>query len=165
MKKFLILFIFLSISSSFLCYTDIESLKNKQCTKENVYFEIKKSGILHPDVVFAQVLLESSNLKSKLTKTNNNFLGMKFPKKRATTAIANVKGYAKYFQWKDCINDYLLYQNYILRNKNMSRQQYLSFLGKQYSECNSYKKRLLGIIKSNKDFIRVQDSLYYCSTL
>lgn len=165
MKKAIILMTFAVICNIFICYTDQESIKDKICTKENVYIEIKKAGILHADIVFAQIMLESANLKSKLTKTNNNFLGMKFPNKRQTTAIGEIHGYAKYFGWQDCIQDYLLYQNYVLRNKKMSRNQYLAFIGKKYSECGTYKKRILHVIKSNTQFMRTQDSLYYCSTL
>lgn len=165
MKKIVLLLIIMVLNGAFLCYTDSESIKDKQCTKENVYMAIKKSGILHPDVVFAQIMLESANLKSKLTKTNNNFLGMRFPNKRQTTAIGEFHGYAKYFGWEDCVQDYLLYQNYVLRNKKMNRNQYLTFIGKKYSECGTYKKRILRLIKDNSAFIRTQDSLYYCSTL
>lgn len=165
MKKAIILTVFAIVCSVFLCYTDKESIKDKLCTKENVYMEIKRSGIQHIDVVFAQIMLESSNLKSNLTKTNNNFLGMKFPNKRPTTAIGEFRGYAKYFGWQDCVQDYLLYQNYMLKSRRMSRNQYLTFIGKQYSECATYKKRILSVIKSNRNFMRTQDSLYYCSTL
>jgi len=165
MKKFTLLLIILVLSGAFLCYTDSDSIKDKQCTKENVYMEIKRSGIQHADVVFAQIMLESANLKSKLTKTNNNFLGMRFPNKRQTTAIGEFHGYAKYFGWQDCVQDYLLYQNYVLRNKKMTRNQYLAFIGKKYSECGSYKKRILHVIKANSEFLHTQDSLYYCSTL
>jgi len=165
MKKALILMAFAAVCSVFMRYTNEDSIKDKLCTKENVYMAIKKSGILHPDVVFAQIMLESANLKSKLTKTNNNFLGMRFPNKRQTTAIGEFHGYAKYFGWEDCVQDYLLYQNYVLRNKKMNRNQYLAFIGKKYSECGTYKKRILRLIKDNSAFIRTQDSLYYCSTL
>ena len=165
MKKALILMAFASVCSVFMCYTNEDSIKDKLCTKENVYMEIKRAGIQHADVVFAQIMLESANLKSKLTKTTNNFLGMKLPSRRPTTAVGEFHGYAKYFGWQDCVQDYLLYQNYVLRNKKMNRNQYLSFIGKKYSECGTYKKRILRLIKDNSAFIRTQDSLYYCSTL
>jgi uncharacterized FlgJ-related protein len=165
MKKTLLLLTVLLASVLFICNSTLESVKNMQCTKENVYMEIKRSGIEHADVVFAQIMLESANLKSALTKTNNNFLGMKLPQKRQTTAIGEFKGYAKYIGWQDCVKDYLLYQNHVTKNKKMTRNQYLAFIGKKYSECGTYKKRILRVIKTNRDFIKTQDSLYYCSTL
>lgn len=165
MKKALILMAFAAVCSVFMCYTNEDSIKDKLCTKENVYMEIKRTGIQHADIVFAQIMLESANLKSKLTKTNNNFLGMKLPSKRPTTAVGEFHGYAKYFGWQDCVQDYLLYQNHVIGNKKMSRNQYLSYIGKKYSECGTYKKRILRVIKQNREFLRVQDSVFLCSTL
>jgi len=165
MKKILLLILITIASGAFMCFSNIDTEKSKQCTKENVYQTIKRSGIEFADVVFAQIMLESGELKSRLTKSNNNFLGMKMPEKRETTAIKELHGYALYEGWEECIQDYLLYQNYVFRNKKMTRNQYLTFIGKRYSECGTYKNRILRVIKENREFIKMQDSLYYCSTL
>ena len=153
----------LIISTFFIYGTNINPLKNEECSRENVYMAIKQLNIEHADVVFAQIILESSNLKSKLAKTNNNFLGMKQAKKRETTAIGSKNGYARYSNWYDCINDYLLYQQNILKNKKITKTQYITLIGKKYSETKDYKKRLSRVMKENKLFIRQQDSLYYIS--
>jgi uncharacterized FlgJ-related protein len=165
MKKLLLLLVVLAVSGIFLCYTDTESIKDKQCTRENVYMEIKKAGIAHADVVFAQIMLESANLKSRLTKTNNNFLGMKFPERRQTTAVGQFHGYAKYLGWQDCVQDYLLYQKHMLKNRALTKKQYIAFIGKKYSECGSYRKRIMRVMKQNSEFVRTQDSLYSASTI
>jgi len=165
MKKITLILLVIIMSGIFLCFSNTENEKTKQFTKENVYQSIKRTGIEFADIVFAQIILESGELKSKLTKTNNNFLGMKMPEKRETIAVGEFHGYAQYAGWEDCIQDYLLYQNYIFRKKKMTRSQYLAFIGKKYSECGAYKNRILRVIKENRTFIKTQDSLYACSTL
>ena len=148
-----------------MCYVNDGPNNDKRFTKENVYQAIKKANIMYPDVVFAQIMLESGNLKSDLTKKNNNFLGMKMPSKRETTAVGELHGYAQYFDWEGCVNDYALYQNYVLRKKTMSRNQYIAFIGKKYSQCGAYKSRIMRVIKENRNFVKTQDSVYYCSTM
>lgn len=165
MKKIILLLSIIITSGAFLCFSSTNSDKTKQCTKENVYQSIKRSGIEFSDIVFAQIILESGELKSKLTKSNNNFLGMKMPEKRETTAIGKFHGYAQYTGWEACIQDYLLFQNYAFRKKKMTRNQYLSFIGKRYSECETYKLRILRVIKANNKFMKIQDSVYLCSAL
>lgn len=165
MKKIIFLITIIIASGLFMCFTSTDIEKSKLCTKENVYMSIKKSGIEYADIVFAQIILESANLKSKLTKTNNNFVGMRMPRKRETTAAGELHGYAQYLGWEDCIQDYALYQNYAFRKKKMTRNQYLAYIGKNYSECGTYKKRIMRVIKEHKEFIKTQDSLYKISTL
>ena len=67
----------------------------KPLSKENLWVEIKECNIKFPEIVFAQALLESGELKSTVTKLNNNLFGMKYPYKRNTTAVGVRKGYAK----------------------------------------------------------------------
>jgi len=160
--KYKILIVATLITSTFfICGTEINTLKDKECTKENVYLAIKQLGIKHADIVFAQIMLESSNLKSKLTKTNNNFFGMKQANKRETTSIGSLHGYAMYDNWYSCVVDYLLYQQNILKNKTVTKTQYLAIISKKYSECSTYKQRIKRVIKENKIFLRQQDSLYH----
>ena len=89
---------------------------------------------------------------------------MRMPRKRETTAVGELHGYAQYFGWEDCIQDYALYQNYAFKKKKMTRSQYLAYIGKNYSECGTYKKRVLRVLKEHKEFIKTQDSLYNIST-
>jgi uncharacterized FlgJ-related protein len=147
-------------STFFICGTEINTLQDKECTKENVYLAIKQLGIQHADIVFAQIMLESANLKSRLTITNNNFLGMRQAKKRETTAIRSKNGYAEYINWYTCICDYLLYQQNILKNKEVTKSQYLAIISKKYSESRDYKTRLNRVMRENKLFVKQQDSLY-----
>ena len=114
----------------------------------NVYKAIVEMGIKFPDIVFAQAILESGNFKSKLTKLNNNLFGMKLAKVRETTAIGKGKGgYAKYETWIHSIEDYSHWQNFMMKNKDLSRKQYLNLLGKIYATDRFYVSRLNRKIK------------------
>jgi len=160
MKKSLVLVILIAFCGLFLCFTDSNIEKSKELNKENLYQAIKEMNIIHPDIVFAQIMIESGNLSSALTKNNNNFLGMRFAHKRPTTALGSKKGYAIYNGWYSCIEDYLLYQNWILKDRTFTRNQYLAYIQKQYSQSSNYKKSIIRVLKENKDFIKVQDSIF-----
>jgi Mannosyl-glycoprotein endo-beta-N-acetylglucosaminidase len=162
-KKLFMVLLAVLVSFSFICGTSDNSLYTKSCNPQNVYFAIKQLGIKHPDIVFAQILLESDNLNSKLVMSNNNLMGMRLPKKRETTAIQAKCGYAMYASWYSCVADYLLYQLHITKNKDLNRTQYLNLIGRLYSETSDYKSRIRRVLKENKYFIKTQDSLYVSS--
>jgi flagellum-specific peptidoglycan hydrolase FlgJ len=123
-----------------------------ELNKKNLYAIIKEMNIDHPDVVYAQAILESGDFKSRVCKINNNLFGMKVPKKRPTTAV-NESGYAKYTSWIESVKDYKLYQDHVTKNKDFSRSQYLSILSKGYSETPDYVSRLHRVIRQNKHYI------------
>ena len=117
-------------------------------TENNVYTMLLLYNIKYPEVVMSQIMIESAYLKSKLTKRNNNILGMTVATKRQTTAV-NKKGFAKYLNWIDCIYDYKLYQDYILsKNSIISKKQYISFLHRTYAKAPNYKSRLTELSKT-----------------
>jgi uncharacterized FlgJ-related protein len=109
---------------------------NNSFSPEEVREEIVKLNLDHPDVVYAQCLIESGNFSSNIFKNNNNCLGMKLAKSRPTTAVGEDFGHAKYKSWQDCIRDYALWQASYARN--LSKQEYLQFLGQIYAEDGSY---------------------------
>jgi hypothetical protein len=116
-------------------------------SENNVYTMLLLYNIKYPEVVMSQIMIESAYLKSKLTKRNNNILGMTVATKRQTTAV-NKKGFAKYLNWIDCIYDYKLYQDYILsKNSIISKKQYISFLHRTYAKAPNYKSRLTELSK------------------
>ena len=118
--------------------------------KQNLWIAIKNSNIEHPDIVYAQALLESGNLKSKLVKTNNNLFGMRKPSTRITTAIGTKHNYAKYVDWVSSIKDYKLWQDHLFKKKVMNRKQYLTYLQKRYSQTPTYINRVMKIVNQNK---------------
>jgi uncharacterized FlgJ-related protein len=119
-------------------------------THLGVYNEILEQGLEFPDIVFAQAVLESGNLKSRLTKENNNIFGMKRPSKRHTTSVGISHGYAVYDSWRESIEDYYLFQEMLFSKHKFTRSSYLDYLDKYYSTTKGYKNRVLQIIKSYK---------------
>ena len=114
----------------------------------NIYLALLMNNIKYPEVVISQVMIESGWLTSRLCKVNHNLLGMTVPEKRETTAI-NKSGYAKYYTWFDCILDYKLYQDYVLKKHHITnRKQYIAFLHKNYAKSPTYKTRLTQLSKT-----------------
>ncbi|MDQ3049598.1 MAG: glucosaminidase domain-containing protein [Bacteroidota bacterium] len=128
-------------------------------TLENLKAEILINKIICAEEVFAQMKLESANLKSSLLKRTNNMLGMRYPAKRATAACgiylpakdtiiygnqAELKKYAAqnnysvYATWQDAVADYKLWQE---SNFKMT-DRYLEFLGKVYAEDTLYVSKI-----------------------
>lgn len=122
-------------------------------TDKMLAFAIRDMEIQYPELVYRQVILESGNLKSKLTTRQNNLFGMKMPRKRFTFASDKGKyNYAKYESWAHSVADYKIYQgDNIIKN-------YESFLTKRkYSETKDYIKRLHRIKISN-DILEILQS-------
>lgn len=62
--------------------------------------------------VAAQATLESGNFESNIFKENNNFMGMKEPNCRLTTAKGSNRNHAKYDTRTQCMQDYILWLVY-----------------------------------------------------
>ena len=160
MKKILsIALIF--VCGLFVCGTPVEvQLKDRACTKENVYMAIREIGISFPDLVFSQTMLESAELKSKLSVSNNNIFGMRLAKKRPTTAIGERNGYAVYTSWYACLLDYYEYQRYMLKEHVTTKNRYMALLGRRYAEDKHYIVKLKRNMRENREFIIAYDSVY-----
>lgn len=116
-------------------------------TRQEVYNELIKQEIHHPDIVMAQIRLESANLTSPLFKANRNFAGMKLAKQRKTTAQGERYDYAYYLHWKDCIADLKIYQETYYDGE----ENYYDFLKRMgYAMSKSYIKKLKEF-KSNQE--------------
>ena len=161
MKRILSIALIVTVCGLFLCGTPVEvQLKDRACTKENVYLAIRQIGINFPDLVFSQTMLESAELKSKLSVSNNNIFGMRLAKKRPTTAVGERNGYAVYLDWYSCLLDYYEYQKYVLKERAVSKAKYLSMLGRRYAEDKHYIAKIRRNMKDNRQFVVVHDSLY-----
>lgn len=124
----------------------------------NLYKTILDMDIMFPDIVFAQAVIESGNFTSKLTKVNNNIFGMRLPKRRETTAVGESKsGYAIYCSWIDSVKDYLHWQNYFMKGKEMSREEYLSLLDRVYAEDERYVSVIRKKIKEHRSLFTNQE--------
>src|SRR5690606_40886433 len=111
---------------------------------------IKQMNLNHPDIVYAQAVLESGNFQSDLFKNNHNMFGMKEPLSRNTVALGTKNGYAYYKNWQHSIIDYALYQSTYLMDKghyrSLSRQSYLERLARIYAADPNYITKLNKII-------------------
>jgi flagellum-specific peptidoglycan hydrolase FlgJ len=161
MKKLMLLVCVVFAAFIFIHGTTPESsIRSRECNKENVYLALKELDIKYVDVVYAQIMLESANLKSKLFKTNNNMIGMKHPRIRLTTSLGSKHGYAHYKDWYSCLEDYAMYQNNVIGNKHMTRSQYIAYLKKRYATDPRYKQKLLATITKDNQLIKQADSIY-----
>lgn len=152
MKLRTILFASLVMLTSF---TTINKTESVSITHELLYEQITEKNIKFPEVVFAQAVLESGHFKAPIFTTKNNLFGMKVPKKRETTAInKGKKGYAKYHSWDSSVDDYLLWQEFTLKNKSqLTKSQYLSLLGKIYAKDKKYISSLKRVISEHKSIL------------
>jgi flagellum-specific peptidoglycan hydrolase FlgJ len=131
----------------FLCFTltthlesgEVKSSNEFIITYEKLYEQIIKSGIKHPEIVFAQAILESGHFTSSLFERANNLFGMKVPTKRETVAIGNTNGYSKYETWHHSIYDYKLWQEFLFSKRGeLSKVEYLAYLKKWYAVDKNY---------------------------
>lgn len=153
MKLKKILFVSLVVLCSFTTKNNPEPVL---LTHELLYEAINEKNIKHPEVVFAQAVIESGHFKSPLFINKNNLFGMKVPKKRETTAVnKGNKGYAKYHSWDSSVDDYLLWQEFTLKNKNeLTKTQYLSLLGKIYAKDKNYITSLKRVMNKYKEILQ-----------
>ena len=149
-RFFLILSILL-FTSIRVCSQQKQVQENK-ISKTELYEQIIKFGIKFPDIVFAQAMIESGELTSKLFRTANNMFGMKFPSVRETTAKGKTNGgYSKYEDWNFGVYDYFLWQDHMLRNRTgITKSQYLSLLGKVYAKDPNYVGKLKRKVSENQ---------------
>ena len=132
--------------------------------QREVYEELVRLDVKFPDIVLAQTILESGNFSSKVAKQNNNLFGMRMPKVRQTTAIGQRYGYARYYNWKESVKDYKLWQEALLKKyPNMTRGQYKSYINRIYSTGKNYISKINLIIQKNKN--KYEEDSTYASNL
>lgn len=110
-----------------------------------VKIAIKRIGIQHQHLVYAQMRLESGNYTSALSRINNNMFGMKHPKVMATLSCGERNGYAVYGNWCYSIVDYAIWQR--VYANDLSEHEYLEMLG-IYAEDKDYIEKVRRIAKS-----------------
>jgi uncharacterized FlgJ-related protein len=125
-----------------------------------LYFEIIENDIKHPDIVLAQAILESGYLSSQIFIENNNLFGMRFPERRPTVAIGENKGYSVYNCWMGSVKDYKLFQEFLFKRKEKTRDEYFDYLDRIYAEDPNYVPFLKKVIEDNKTIIDYNLDLY-----
>jgi flagellum-specific peptidoglycan hydrolase FlgJ len=157
MKKTIITLVSLIYSFNLSCQTiksDTSYLSIDSINHHWLYSEIKDQGILYPDIVFAQGVLESGHFKSDLFRDNNNLFGMRQPKLRKTTATGKRKGYAVYSNWVESVQDYKLWQDSLPNKYKKNRKTYLRYIESTYCECRYYTSQVNNIIKRYREHLK-----------
>lgn len=129
-------------------YAWVEQQSKMPVTDETALCFMQQIGIEHPHIVLAQMKLESGNYTSKLALENNNYFGMKQPRKRATTSIGEKNGYASYKSWVHSVLDYALWQKEYARS--LTEIEYLDSLT-TYAEDSSYRNKVQQIANKYKN--------------
>lgn len=125
---------------------------NSEINRDTLYSFLNEHSdvFLYPDVIYAQVVLESNAGKSGLYKSSNNLIGMLFPSGRETTAIGKTEsGFAKYKNWQSCVLDRPLWDKDIFKNKLPTREEYLNAIANRYAENPNYVNSLEHIIDTD----------------
>ena len=145
--KFIIVMFLILISkfSNDYTYRDVEIVETQEQLNEFSYENLKQAletlEVSNPDIILKQAKLESGNFKSDVFKENNNFMGMRQPRVRETTAIGSNKGHAVYEDWYDCVKDIVLFQEYYA-NRISKSVDYYDFLGQVYAVDLGYVNKL-----------------------
>lgn len=103
-------------------------------TIPNLIAEIKKNGILYPDVVLAQAILETGWFKSPVCRDLNNLFGLTNPK---------TKTYYEFNHWTESVKAYYTKVQYRYKGGN-----YLLWLDKiGYAEAPDYIRAVIRVMK------------------
>lgn len=103
----------------------------------------------YPEVILAQMQIESSNFKSDLAKASNNGFGMKKVKgRRPTLQLEGSCGtYGKYKNWQSSIVDRIWWEWWVFKYKMPSKNVYINKIASIYAEDPAYRSKLDKISK------------------
>jgi flagellum-specific peptidoglycan hydrolase FlgJ len=124
-------------------------------TPANLQKYITSKNLKHPQIVYAQALLETGVFSSTIFKENNNLFGMKYvgdfryKYSRPTTATGSRYGHAVYQHWKRSVDDYQLWQKMFKRTPIETEEDYFKLLGARYAESKNYVKSLKYLIEND----------------
>jgi len=107
-----------------------------------LFFEMLKMHVEHPEIVMRQAILETGWFTSKSFTEGNNAFGMRQPRIRYTLAIGSIYGHAHYAHWLDGVMDYAKWQEYY-QVHSITEAEYYQFLnGLPYATAKNYTKTL-----------------------
>lgn len=126
--------IWITLLSFIICIPSIYSQ-----TKDEIYEVFEKCSIHHKDIVYAQILLETGNLKSIYYKRSNNLFG-----------IMEKNRLKRYNHWSESIKDY----KRLIQRRHRKGENYYSFLVRiRYAKDKRYIKKL----KTHESFRKKQN--------
>lgn len=111
-----------------------------QITVDSVASLLKELEVWYPDIIMAQIQIESNFGKSNVYSHSNNVLGMKKTNSRETTQIKgkDYNGYGVYNNWESSVIDRILWDYSVFGYKKPSRKDYLNKLDNIYGEASQY---------------------------
>lgn len=118
-------------------------------TPEKFKTYMEELNIPHPDIVYAQAVLETGGFTSHIFRMNNNLFGMKVATIRPTTNIGEEDGHAAFKHWRHSVVDYALYASCYLTK--MNREEYFNYLSARYAEDPNYISKVKTIIEKEKN--------------
>ena len=97
-------------------------------------------GTWYPDIIMAQLQIESGFGVSDVAVKANNLAGMKKTNRRKTTQIKNMNynGYGVYNNWESSVIDRVLWDYEFFNGKKPSRRAYIEKLNKFYGGHGDY---------------------------
>ena len=128
---------------------------SSEITKDSVGSLLSHLNAWYPEIIMAQVQIESDYGKSNVARNSNNLVGMKKANKRITTQIKNqdYNGYGKYNNWESCIIDRVIWDYEVFGSKKPSREAYIEKLNHIYAESRQYGTSMDGYSKGYLKYI------------
>lgn len=127
----------------------ISELDTTPLTKKNVWEFLNKLNILHPQVVYQQIMLETNNLTSPICSENNNIVGQRVEATNSDGSYRyahyNIKGlknrgHLVFANWKLSLLHYKAFQEHNYLKKHWNYYNFLRSLG--YAEDPQYIDKL-----------------------
>ena len=105
--------------------------------KDDLMKVLEYYGVLHPEIVYAQAVLETGHFRSKVCKEYNNLFGL---------YNSSTKDYYKFNHWTESVIAYINYIQYRYTPPN-NYYKFLERIG--YAEDSLYVSKLKNIVKRN----------------
>lgn len=148
MKYIMIIFLFIF----FKCYAppieiskeierdiQLKSFDTKEFSKENLIAYIKLYDTVYYKPIMQQAILETGWFKSSSFRKYNNLFGMKYANRRPNKITGKGLDHASFDHWTDSVEDYFLWREYKLKQKNLHINDYYVFLKQVgYAEATNY---------------------------
>lgn len=150
---YLLAFVYLCVCQTWLFYR-VNKLENKEepmvhvkleqpdflmsdNPKEDLMKVLEYYDVLHPEIVYAQAVLETGHFRSKVCKEYNNLFGL---------YNSSTKDYYKFNHWTESVIAYINYIQYRYTPPN-NYYKFLERIG--YAEDSLYVSKLKNIVKRN----------------
>lgn len=119
--------------------------------QDTIFRFVCECGAWYPEIIMAQLILESRTFGSDIGKNAKNGFGMKKcgegPKSRSNLQIpgVNYKGYGVYMNWYHSILDRHMWDLWIFKGEKPTLDKYLEKIGNIYAEDPDYISKVLRI--------------------